>query len=362
MPVPKFLSGRTVKIPVGGIFKPTGFVGPWKANVMSWFMTQENVESYDDVPSPDDSYQLSGYNHYYYFNYDACNEAYDALGGEYNPQAKWVFATSTADILSFASPEAQGKFGPRLISDLRVMTMKSKKYRHEMHMIALPAAVAAYAVVAEWDTPGFNLDELLVDPDEQIYGDDLYLSLCGDPDSGEYQDCTLWKRRVALWEALGEKDPHNHQLKGSGIRFATESDKLSEALGILHQEWDVPVWCRILPVYDPRVDAMSKQGKRLTIPTIADIYGDKAEAEAAAEKLRGSAQEAATETEASSSGPPIPAEWSGAEDYWKEQVVALKAECENKPWPLAKKMLEGRDLQAEFSATAEDFEAWWNKC
>jgi hypothetical protein len=57
----------------------------------------------------------------------------------------------------------------------------------------------------------------------------------------------------------------------------------------------------------------------------------------------------------------VPAAWGAYVDQWKGEVKALKASYEGQPKPVVLAALHERrsELESTYSATVEDFLAWW---
>jgi len=355
---------QKVVIPVGGDFVPTGFIAQWQAAVMTSFMTEVNLKDEGIAFSAARQVGQSGYTRYYWHDYQAAVEAAESVGQQYKPQTLWVFEAQTDSVLNFVDESTKDKFGPQITYDgCRIVTLRSKKYRHELHLIALPAAVQAYAKMQGWAVPELDFSELT--SQDTAFTDDFQAEMIGHPDQDDWESSVLGQYRAKLWKALGEDNATAYKLAGSGTKFdATEGSKLDEALGILHYSWTQPIWARLIPVPDPRVDAVYTSGddqvKRLSIPALMDIFASKEAAQAAAEadKVGDSSSSATT---AATEGPAVPSDWADFPDDWKSIVKEEKAKG-----PKPKVM---RDLKAEEAAgtlhdrilaSASDVEAWWD--
>jgi len=376
----KFNKNKPVVIPVGGDFPPSGFIGAWTAAVMTTFMTEVDLKEEMGITTFDAMRALgaSGYRRYYWHDHDAAKEAGAALKQEYGPGSVWVFECSTDTVLNFAKAETSQSFGSQITYDgCRIATLRSRKYRHELHMIALPAAVQAYARMMGWDIPEFNAIKELTSQDT-VFTDAFQTRMIGDPDNpDEYEKSELWQYRQALWAALGEENPQAYQMIKEEHRrktkYDTTSEQLNEALGVLHFSWDDPVYLRLVPVPDPRVDAVynkDDETKRLSIPCVADIFKSKEQAETAAkadrDRMSGGGGETTTTTSSSTDAnhPPYPETWGFSDEYkkeWRMIVERLKKEG-LRPMVIGRlKNLSENDLQNEIAATVSDVEAWWDR-
>jgi len=372
MPIPSFLDRESeVKIPVGGGIFLSGFLAEWRAGVYNKFFSETKLPQeeykYDDwVPK-------GGGWWYYFRDYVAALAAAEDAGVSGRPRATWRFTAPTTSVLNFADQSAAEKFGPMLKAECLVTTYRSK-YRHELHMIALPSAVAAMAKFLGYDNPGFDLKELL-DPNT-LYTVEFEQKMIGDPNSDTFSDSVLWKRRQALWQALGETNPRAYQMKGKGTTFDTQSEKLSDCLSILGCPWTSPIWARVVYVNDPRLDATFPDAngnpQRLSRPALTSIFEDKAAAEKIAQTERLAREEASTgvapvvpakEAEVpavTASGLVLPDAWAGLEADWQTEVDKFKAEYAGKPKPVVARALQNRaaDLMATLAVTPDDVLAW----
>lgn len=369
-----FLGDEAVKLPVGGDFPATGFIGNWKASILYTVRSSADWRKDDGMEVNALARRKQGEAFKYYFT-DAA-EAKHAR--EVAPEGEkatfvnevWYFQTALAEVLNVAA-ESKPSFSDPMSYEVQINTLRSKKQRHAFHFMALPSAVATVARLLNYAAPPFSLAELL-DPDA-IFTDDFRTQMIGDPDSGEYETSLLWQRRAALWQALGEKDAHRYTAKGAGTKFDTESDKLSQCLGIVSRNWTRPQWLRLLPVPDPRVDAVyGDERKRLNVPVIAEIFADAKAAQAAAQaELDARATATGGEAEKVSAPsavapspngqrPPVPANWAGMESDWMSSVQAVKAEYAGKAKPVVIAGLKSREaeLAASYAATPADFIAW----
>jgi hypothetical protein len=297
-----FLSDEEVRIPVGGVMT-SDLIGFWHGGIAYSFLAELDksvVKSEGVTPS-----LVTGngpWYRYYFETFEKCQEAIKALelesfGKPKRPDQEWRFETPAAKLLNVSGDD--NPFGDPAIFAAQVATLRSNKARHEIHMIALPAAVAASANKLGFANPGFPMDELLELGQDVAATEAKQRELIGswvDEDAPKrerykdagYEQSVMWKRRAVLWNALGEDDPKKYQPIGRGTRFDTESGKLSKCLQILATKWGKPIWGRLVLVPDPRVDAVytsrsSGDVGRLNVPALVEIFPDEAAARAAAE-------------------------------------------------------------------------------
>lgn len=358
MPVPDFLrTEETLEIPVGAAFAPSGFIGQWAAHVYYSFWTE--VDFPKEEYGWDKRRQTGAGNFWYYFTDRAkATAAYEETGGEYNASPTWEWAAKSSSILNWRGEDAmEDTFGPFVSRESAIRTLRSKKQRHELHMLSLPAAVAAMATAYGYDHPGFPLDELLRPEEDVLWTDDFQRDIIGNSDVG-YADSFLWKRRAELFKALGEPDARNWQPMAAGTRWDTTSEKLHNCLAVLHSPWKAPIWASVLFVWDPRVDAIYQSGntaRRLTRPCLMKIYASKDEAQKAAAEELGT-EGTLSPTRAATGEPALPSAWEGLHDEWIDQMAALKAEFGGELPPLPR--IAGR-LKDELAVTYDDVKAWW---
>lgn len=378
-----FLGDEQVKLPVGGDYPATGFIALWKASMLyslrseaDWKGASQNGE----VPYLARRKQSDKFKYYFLTHAEA------KYAAEQSPEGKkdafinqvWYFETAISNVLNVEA-EHKEKFGDPMSYELQVNTLRSKKGRHEFHMLALPAAVTAVAHLLGYAVPSFSLAELL-DPDA-IFTDDFQKQMIGDPDSGDYESSVLWGRRAAIWTALGEKDAHTYNPIATSevkpTKFDTKSEKLSTCLGIVARNWVQPAWLRLLPIPNPRVDAVTGEDrKRLNVPVIAEIFATpQAAAEAAQTELNSKAAASGNDAPkvsvsapatvsssvpANGKLPAIPGNWVGMDADWKASVIAVKGQYAGKPKPVIIAGLKAQNdtLVQAYAATAEEFIAW----
>jgi len=310
-----FGSDSYVPMPTGGGFSPSGMVAPWRSLHVYSLMTQidDISELHPDFTRTAGS---SGWKTLYYKDpLRAAEVAREIESG--NPNHVWLTSAKKAEIINLGEA-AQEAFGDEISYEIHVMTYGSAKLRHEFHLIALPRSVYALAKLLTLDVPEFDLSELL--DQNRIYNDDFFASYCGARDAKPkdeqyFTNSTLWQRRSALWAALGESDPFTYLPIGAAgdAKYVTHSPQLSSCLSAMQVAWRTPRWARIVSVFDPRVDAVTKSSdpQRLRLPVIWDIYADESEARAAV---------AGTSSEARGM-PSLPVSWA-AQGVPAEQWVA----------------------------------------
>lgn len=317
-----------VKLPVGGDFVSGSIIGGWYAVVTTAFMSETDLGPIEEAPKPDYVFKRGNYLRYHYKSYEAGKKASDICGQQYPPKQTWLFLCERAKILSMTEEDA-AKWSDPISMEVEIATLKSKKRRHELHMISLPAAVAAYANAAGFENPGFDLSELT--SKDTVFTDEFQAKMIG-AEEGQfalpYAQSVLWQRRAALWKALGENDPTKYNPKGTGSKYDTESDKLSTCLGILARTWKTGIWARLVQVNSPVVDAVfGDESKRLTIPALTEIYENKTAAlKVATDELeaRKKAKEAnGNGNHASAGEKKVPA--GITEKDWTEYVTGVKA-------------------------------------
>jgi len=372
-------------IPTGATFVDDDLIGKWKAGRIYTFgyegdleETVDTIKEETELVVGENIFICSRSNEWMWFT---CFNKVDAVAiiealniMDFNgdklqkPVAKWQFEARDADIISLFK---HGAFGDpaRLscrISNHGIFKGVPYKYQHELHMIALPAAVAAVADIYGYPNPGFDLSELL--SSDYATTDDNQAKFVG-AEGHDYRESVLWQRRAALWKALGEENPSVYnqtpvdedgnkvpQLAGTkGYKLNTASEMLDTCLKIFFSTWAQPMWVRLALVTDPRVDAISNSGNHLSVPAVVELYEDEAEAREAAgsdDNNDDNNDVIAVTTAADNGSPAVPVVYTGFVDDWKDAVRALKS----KPLPIALNNLD----EAEFGATKEDVKAWWD--
>ena len=360
MSLKSFLNKQTqVALPSSEDFAPSGFVGAWFAQVLFGFYSTEDLAQIEDAPQVDGrpyhARRKMGQGFRYYFKTkEHANAAGALVGMELNPQESWTWQCKRDKVLNFANAETLNKFSDVIVFDTRITSLKSKKYRHELHMLALPMAVASYATALGYDNPGFDVSELL--GKDVLFTDEFQARMIGNENG--YAESLLWQRRADLWRALGEEDATVYDPN------KTKANKLQECLYVLSAEWKSTVWARLITVPDPRVDATyGDENKRLTIPGVVQFFESEKEARATAEidiaRAKASKEAKANGNGHSTNGHSalaIPDAWSDIPQDWNALVAQLKNEFSGKPQPLIKKQLAAR--ASEYAATADELYAW----
>jgi hypothetical protein len=308
-------------VPSGGeAFGASTFIGPWEAFIGQRFLTLEdyilfNQDNDDPAPVPDIRVQWGDYYTHYYRDYAAALDAYEKLtDGEYKTHNVWVFYVDTAKLVGLSAERMSSLkdgFGDRMVQDLRAIAPRkgSSSYRmvnrHQYTMIALPSIVAVTAEAFHIEHSPFTIDELCTGEE---FSDEGFAEAFGDLD-GQYQDSIWWKKRVELWESLGESEARKQAVKGSLTAtgrpnsLATVSDNLNRCLMLAQGTWSRPVWCAVTLVPDPMPEAVTKSGNRLNIPVVTKLFSGETEATEYARLLN--------EGEGEESHPKLPANWVG---------------------------------------------------
>ncbi len=369
MPVDFLKTDEQIEVPIGVGFGPPSYIAQWAAGVYYSFWSEQVFpkEEYGwDIRIP----TKTGNFRYYFIDRARAKIAYDETGQAYSPSTVWLWMANTDTVLNWrgGDKKIEDVFGDIVSRETayRTLSKMAHKTRHELHMISLPAAIAAMADDHDYDNPGFSLDELQGADDETLWTDSFQRDIVGNEDVG-FTSSILWKRRAALWEALGENDPSKWQPTGSGIakgKYDTEAEKLHNCLAILHSPWGSPIWARVAFVWDPRVDATFGDNKRLTKPVLVKIFANKAAAQAAASEEIGDTSSTSASTPStptpstpSSSGPALPSGYEEFEDDWIAAVRDLKETYGGKlPAP---PVLKKDNVLEDLMVTVGDLKAWW---
>lgn len=319
-------------IPTGGLqFGASSFIGPWSMiytytvgveDEEPQEMLQDQVATVirDDKPvevnlwPPDFPINAGGgWSFLKYKNYDTAKEVAKLLEPE-KPRRPGVgirFFMATADVMN--EPDLNRlteNFGETLVFEVNVKSLAhSEKYpginRHPFQQIALPAMIASFSEVNGGDVPLFDLKELIeVRLEDEEYTDSLYHFLVGDPVAGafapvevDFNDSQVAKiaealgieqpsedevlemiplfsqRRMELWEKLGEKNFKAYTPFGEGTTGATEGSEFDACLRFISNSWSSAIYSRLTLVPDPRPEALSNAGNRLSVATLTEIYG-----------------------------------------------------------------------------------------
>ena len=394
-------------MPVGGDFLPTGLIVNAALAVRYSFMSKEVLDFGKKFDYATRDLGTSEWKRYYFKDEAQATEASQLAGQQFGPTQYVVMQASTDSILNIAD-EYRGRFGDTLTYEIRITTLKSKKYRHEYHLLFLPSLVAA-AAKALGTNISFGVDELNqaaarvreltdsdkppttmvngreieISPDEAVFNDAFHWRMIGNPDAKENDDdgflnSVLWKERARVWTALGEDDPKVYLPIGSeeaGERYkkvTTKSKALSDLLWWAMRDWQSPIWVRLVTVPNPYEDRRYEDKetgdhKRNNCLIIGEFFEDEKTArKAAQEELEGKAKrkaEASGEAQEPSSVPPLPSAYADYPDIWKGMVQKAKEAVPAGPPPVVLPKLEtfiASEGGDQFGATAGELFAWYN--
>ena len=327
------LSGESNKIPVGGELTLGGMIGKFSAQVLFAFYSTTDIALAEVQPPKGLVVRKFGKGFRYYLKDQAALDTVrEALGEQYKPQQSWVFTAARDSIVNMPK-ENLDKFNESISMELNITTLGSKKNRHALHMIALPALVHSVAKQLGYDVPDISFSALI--GNQVVFDDALQTKMIGD-DKG-YVESQLWQQRQALWQALGESDASKYQPIKTGTKFDTTSEKLSNCLNYLTHDWS-GMWCRVAQVPDPRVDAVyGDESKRLSIPAVMDIFAsEKLARETGAKELAERAERVAAKSgsNGSEADPTVPKAWQSDPGAWKAWIAELKAHYQGKQPPV----------------------------
>lgn len=338
-----------VHIPAGGNFV-RGIVGPYKIRIYYSFWSETMLE--DLGLSSDMMNRRENGTFYYWKSYADAVEVSKAMGRTYDPNTVWRWETPVSAILGAGDEfkaTLMNSFGDNYSQEVQVTGLRARG-RHEFHLLTLPSAIQALALVAGFITePVFDYSSLGDLRDEHIT-EELEAKLIGNGLTGELGDA-----RKRLWEALGEDDANTYTVK-SGNPTDTVSPKLAQCLQLVYAP--ATIWAQAISIPNPSVAAVTKAGKRLRCFVVTGIWSND---DAAKEAL--DLGDDSTGTTATGGGLKVPSSWASMETKWREYVVALKKEYKGKPMAVVTAALEQRDqeLRETYDAGASDFLAWWNE-
>lgn len=355
-----FLSAQEqVKLPTGGgDFAPSGFVGAMQAKVLYTFMSELDSDTYEGFPEYDIKRPAGSYFIYSFKTPEAAAQGMELLGVEgyqgKKPAAQqvWSFMMNRDTVMNFSDKSKLDAFGQTIVFDAKISTLASAKYRHELHMVALPLAVRAMANLLGYDNAGFSIAELTKKPEDIVFNDEFQQTMIGQGKEHKFQDSLLWQRRAELWASLGELNPDVYLPIGSE-KLATTSEKLSTCLRILAVPWATQVYARLITVNDPRVDARSKSDKQLTIPAIYELFGSKKEAQLAADADMERLSKGATNGNGNHAQLEIPEKWQELPEEFAAWVEKTRTEVGKSPTAL-----QIAQLAKKGGITVPEFQAW----
>lgn len=290
------LDAPTIVLPTGG-GGGGGFVAPLYAGY--YYSTSIAGERLDVPEAAVITSMGTEWNQYLFVDQQTADTLHKQSGGQFGATAVHAVFCNNRDILN-RTEAIETKFGDVICGTVRRVTLASKQYRHQYHMIGLPSLVHAAAVLFGHDVPDLDFSELTQQDhvlninrdeltDEQFRELDIFfVQLCGSADAkngqeGFYQQSAYWQQRAALWAALGETNATACHRKASGDKFSTTSDKLDECFQIALANWKQPIWGRMRLVNDPwpsGKQVFSNAGNRLSLGIVTDLWASEAEAKA----------------------------------------------------------------------------------
>lgn len=367
-PLDQLKQNERAELPVGGDFAPSGFISDWFGQKYFTFLSETDLrhEEHAELPKYDGRRAMGSWFKYYYKVKAAAIAVMEATGADMmpggkraQPQYEFNLSTPRDNVLNFADRDKLAKWSDPIAFDVRITSLKSDAYRHELHMISLPLMVVAFANALGYANAGFPIADLL--GDKVVYTDDFQLKMIGDKDNkGSWEQSELWQRRAALWASLGENDPKAYQPLGSAD-FATSSEKLSNCLRFLTDAWSSPFYLRVIQVPDPSMkgayESKTEVGKMVHpgIPAILEFFGSKEDAQKAAQIDIERSKKKDDSVPASNGSTPlaIPTSWheAGADDDWVAKINELKQQ----PLPNAPAL---NKLAKSLEVTSDELKAW----
>jgi hypothetical protein len=207
-----FLGGgdeaEAITLPTGeGLSR--GFIGPVTAAVKQQFWSADEIdlESWFERDSSYKGFSERGRegSHFYYFDERDEARAAAEFVGAYAPRQVWRFEIPSAQVLN-AATDLEESWGATIGGDVRITTLNSKKYRHEFHMMALPAAVNALGMrVGVLKEPAFSLEEVEAN---QLWTDAIQELLIGSSAAKE-DAAAAFDAALSLVREAGIKGPES---------------------------------------------------------------------------------------------------------------------------------------------------------
>jgi len=349
-----------IKLPEsGGI---SGMAGPWSCSITFRFwhdqtIVKEDLETVNGAYLGNKSFTTGAF--YYFKTYDAANTIAKLVGKQFGPNTVWRWEIRTADIVNI-DDEMRAKFGEVLTYEVNVTSLLAKKSRHELHMVALPSAVQAIALLGGiLKQPVFDYETLRVDP--KVIDYNYQMEVIGN--DAIYEDTVLWRARKELWAALGENDPKKYTVAQGG-KFDTLSTILARCLNIVYRP--TTIWARLVNVPDPRLEATSNKEddegnkKHLTLPVVAQMWKDKTACLADLDIMPKTNASVNGTNGHNANGLIVPSMWADYPGDWKNTVREIIKDYTGKPKPVMQKALEARqdELLSNYGASPADFMAW----
>ena len=335
-------------------FSP-GFTGLWHCAPM-WRVWDNSGLKIEEMGLSADGVQSFPTGSFYYWkneNYEVGMKLCQAIGLKFGPKQIWRWEMHVDDSVRMTD-NAKASFGPIIGYDVGISAFAGRD-RIELQMIALPSAVQALAVASGVMGQAFDYRQLLKDVDE--LDDDWQHEMIGDDSS--WPESKLWKARESIWAALGEENARAYMYNSGNKKYDTQSPILGKVLRILYEADGTDLYARVMRVPNPKVDAVNKEGKRLGVMCIDQIFKSKE----AAEIAEGVEDSEDAGVQSNGNNPPLPAQWTGANERdWIEWLRDLLSENglidkSQKAIETAVKKMDSR-LQEEFACSADEVIPW----
>lgn len=368
---------QLAQVPTGGIdFGAGDFIAPWLVTVVYTFGTKEDPEMHNSMASDDKKVTMPPYpirkssGGWYWLTYNSQEEAetaqnlLDPSPNKIKPGSVWSLAVDTDKILNHADVAALAKgFGERMTFTTAIKSLAaSEKYqahqRHNYQFFVLPFAVQAAALaMGALVKPIYHARELTDEGAEvDNWTHEQYCEYVGDPKGTAVWQSTMGQRRAELWQALGEPNAKAYTAMGtmtpSGKKEAstnTTSEVLSKCIAFVIGKWGVPIYSRVLLVPDPRPDAKSSGGNRLSIACLSEIFGPDQESFELARDIGAAEIAESGASVVAPDHPTLPENWQDAgHDAW---VAELVKHGTDKPAAVV--------AQAAYGDTADLVSEWW---
>ena len=333
----------------GGDFSDT-HSGPWVCERMfsAWLYDGILPEDYEVKVDGIQTFSVKG-SFVYWRDEEEALQAGKDLSLKYPPLMVWRWEMETPNRLENMSQERDMTevFGDVLGYDVQITSLRSNKHRHNFHMIALPLAVQALAMLAgAIKEPIYNYTEL-VEKIKDDGGEEQQTPLIGM--GSEYAESELWRARADIWAALGESDPSKYTVDNAKKRdkskgeFDTEAALLKQCLKI-YLDPSKPI-ASLVRINDPRADAYNASGVRLKTFAVVKMYRSTEDAVAD------------LDIEVLEDTSDIPEEWkkTGAtQAEWLDFVRDYTKDMKGPP-PMIKKQLEEKVEELKgYGCTVED--------
>lgn len=343
--------GEAEPLAMGGDFTP-GYTGHWVVDLLRSAWVEEGVDLDGLQIEYSAKNDIPGKGSFVYWHTEGMAlRAQKDLGLRWPPRQVWRLEMPSITMVGFNGDNVVDTFGEAIGYDVAVVSPKSKR-RVPFQMMAMPSMFHALGMLAGViKEPIFDY-ESLVDTIPEDVTEEIEEQFVGTQTG--YTQSDLWVARTKIWEALGEPNAMAYQKFGMGTEFdaSSKDSAFNQLLDVVMNK--TKIWAHLVRVPEPRVEAVTKDGKHLYVPVIAKVYRSQQEAE----------DDLGVEAGASAAYEDIelPEEWEAGNasvQDWVDFVIDLTKDKGNS-LPVIKAKLNSEEVE-QYGCTVEQVLSTWEK-